>query len=538
MSRRRRLDHQEDQETASERRFQEVIAEMRGSQEEIEEKRGRAIVMSRSVQAMMKIVEEFIIDKGLVCYGGTAINNILPIEDQFYKKEIEIPDYDFFTPDAYNDARELADIFRNKKTDDGQPFYHSVVASAGVHLGTYKVFVDFIPVADLTQMGEELFGAVQKNAIVVDSMKYAPPDYLRMAMYLELSRPDGMISRWEKVLTRLRLLNKHYPLRNPACDGVKFIRDFEGTPKEQHRLYSLVRDSLIEQGLVFFGGFAATLYAKHMPHRLRRALRASPDFDVLSTNPEQAFRMLKEKLVDGGFAEDSITMDEMEGIDEIVAPHYIVSVGKEIVCIIYEPLACHNYNTITMGKRRVKVATIDTMLSFYLAFLYADRPYFDHERIICMAQYLLKAQESGRSSSDGLLRRFSKDCYGHQVTLEEIRANKAAKFHRLDRESEEYKAMFMRYEPREASAPSSASTRKRKRTSSGTTAKSVRTRSHKRRHRSAPVRRAASAPASSARTRSRKRKRRSAPARSPPRSAKRARKVKKAKVPKGARKKT
>ena len=465
MSRGTVASREDDSETRSEKRFKEVIEEMKESQEEIEEKKGRAIVMSHSVQAMMKIVEEFIIEKGLVCYGGTAINNILPTEDQFYKKEIEIPDYDFFTPNAYEDAKELADIFRAKKTHDGLPLYHSVVASAGVHLGTYKVFVDFIPVADLTQMGKELFGAIQKNAIVVDSMKYAPPDYLRMAMYLELSRPDGMISRWEKVLTRLRLLNKNYPLRNPACDGVKFIRDFEGSPKEQHRLYAAVRDSLIEQGLVFFGGFAATLYAKHMPRHLRRALRQSPDFDVLSTNPEQAFRMLKEKLVGAGFPEKSITMEEKEGIDEIIAPHYVVSVGREIVCIIYEPLACHNYNTITLGKRRVKVATIDTMLSFYLAFLYADRPYFDHERILCMAQYLLKAQETGRSTSDGLLRRFSKDCYGHQVTLEEIRATKAAKFHELDRDSDEYKQMFMRYEPPKEAALV-AKTRKRARTTS------------------------------------------------------------------------
>lgn len=437
----------EAQETASERRFQEVLDEMRDSQEEIEEKKGRAIAQSRAVVEMMNEVEEFIREKGLVCYGGTAINNILPEEDQFYDKDTEIPDYDFFTPDAYNDARELADIFRAKQTADGRPLYHSVVASAGVHLGTYKVFVDFIPVADLTQMGKELFTAVQKHAVIVDGIKYAPPDYLRMAMYLELSRPDGMISRWEKVLSRLRLLNKHYPLRNPACNAVKFIRDFEGPAKLKHRLYMVVRDSLIDQGLVFFGGFAATLYAKHMPRHLKKALRNSPDFDVLSTNPQQAIRMLTENLVDAGFDKSKIHVHEKEGIDEIVAPHYIVSVDKEIVCIIYEPLACHNYNTTMVGNRRVKVATIDTMLSFYLAFLYADRPYFDHERILCMAQYLLKAQERSGPRPGGLLRRFSKDCYGHQVTLEEIRANKAAKFHELEKGSPEYNAMFMRYEP-------------------------------------------------------------------------------------------
>jgi hypothetical protein len=36
---------------------------------------------------MIKIVEDFIIRKKLICYGGTAINNILPERDQFYNKE-------------------------------------------------------------------------------------------------------------------------------------------------------------------------------------------------------------------------------------------------------------------------------------------------------------------------------------------------------------------------------------------------------------------------------------------------------------------
>ena len=38
-----------------------------------------------------------------------------------------------------------------------------------------------------------------------------------MSAYLELSRPFGDVSRWEKVLKRLTLLNKHYPLNSEDC---------------------------------------------------------------------------------------------------------------------------------------------------------------------------------------------------------------------------------------------------------------------------------------------------------------------------------
>lgn len=59
-------------------------------------KQAKKAVNTPEVKEIISIVEHFLRDKKLVCYGGTAINNILPEEDQFYDKSIEIPDYDFF----------------------------------------------------------------------------------------------------------------------------------------------------------------------------------------------------------------------------------------------------------------------------------------------------------------------------------------------------------------------------------------------------------------------------------------------------------
>ena len=64
-----------------------------------------------------------------------------------------------------------------------------------------------------------------------------------------LRRPKGDVSRWEKVLKRLLLLNKNYPLNNERCDLLYFQRDFEGDPQEENKLYFTVRDSIIDQGL-------------------------------------------------------------------------------------------------------------------------------------------------------------------------------------------------------------------------------------------------------------------------------------------------
>ena len=168
---------------------------LRMAVDKAEEKIGKKIVNSDDVKKIISIVENFIKKKNLICYGGTAINNILPIEDQFYNKDVEVPDYDFFTPSALEDAKELADIYYEHG-------YTEVEAKAGQHHGTYKVFVNYMPVADLTQFPKEVYNALKKDAIRVNGILYAPPNFLRMSMYLELSRPAGDVSRWEKVLKR------------------------------------------------------------------------------------------------------------------------------------------------------------------------------------------------------------------------------------------------------------------------------------------------------------------------------------------------
>ena len=242
------------------------LAILRSAVDKAEDKIGRKLIRSEHIQKIISIVEIFISKKKLVCYGGTAINNILPQEDQFYDKDTEMPDYDFFSANAMDDAKELADIY----ADNG---YSDVEAKAGVHHGTYKVFVNFIPIADITILPKELFKVVQKNGLTVNGIIYAPPDYLRMSMYLELSRPNGDVSRWEKVLKRLTLLNKNYPMKNPRCNNIEFMRGFEGNKNNGEKIYNIVKDTSISQGLVFFGGYASKLYSNYMPQKYRKKIQ-------------------------------------------------------------------------------------------------------------------------------------------------------------------------------------------------------------------------------------------------------------------------
>jgi len=419
------------------------LAILRMAVDKAEEKMGKRIVNSEDVQKIIDIVEEYIKRKKLICYGGTAINNILPEEDRFYNKEAEVPDYDFFSQNALSDAKELADVYYKKGFLD-------VEAKSGQHYGTYKVFVNYMPVADITHIPKEIFNALKSDAISVSGILYAPPNFLRMSMYLELSRPAGDIGRWEKVLKRLALLNKNYPITDINCKDVDFQRKMENK-YDENKIYETVKNTLINQGVVFFGGFANTLYSQYMPKKLRKKLENIADFDVLSNHPEETAAIIKERLDDNGVK--SVKIIKQEPVGEIVPEHYEVKVGNDSILFIYKPVGCHSYNILMMNGKKVKVATIDTMLSFYLAFLYTNKPYYNQflDRILCMSKFLFDVQQKNRLSQKGLLKRFSITCYGHQESVEEMKAEKAKKYIELkqSKNKKEFEEWFLNYKPDE-----------------------------------------------------------------------------------------
>lgn len=421
--------------------FQECeMAVLRSAIKENKKTAGKRIVNDEDVQKMIKIVEEFIMKKKLVCYGGTAINNILPENARFYDKEAEIPDYDFFSSTAMNDAKELADIYY----DNG---FTNVEAKAGVHFGTYKVFVNFIPIADITQLPKQLFESIKSDSIKKSGIYYTPPNYLRMSMYLELSRPNGDVSRWEKVLERLNLLNKYYPLKTSNCTEIDFQRKMEIDMSVQEKIYFITRDALMDEGVVFFGGYASGLYSKHISDKEKRELQKIPDFDVLSEDLEKTALILKEQLEDNEIKD--IKIKRNDAIGEVIPENIEISVGKDdIVVVIHKPIACHSYNEININDRVIKIATIDTIMSLYLSFVYGDKKLHDI-RLLCMAEYLFNIQEKNKLKQKGILKRFTNQCYGKQTTIEDIRSEKTQKFKELKNKqsSIEYQEWFLKYTP-------------------------------------------------------------------------------------------
>lgn len=416
---------------------------------------------SKDIEKIVSLVEKFIKKKQLICYGGTAINNILPKKYQFYDKNVDIPDYDIYSTTPLEDSKELADIYAKEG-------YPNIEVRTSIHEGTYKVSVIFISIVDITYMDETTFNNMKKDAVVLNDITYAPVNYLRMSMYKELSRPNGDISRWEKVFKRLNLLNHSYPLKNKMCDKIIFDgaasakrENDESAPtsveaaekvKLEKELFENVKDILIKNKSVFIGEFAASLYGNYMSKEHKeRFIKGKERFHIetLSDDPIADTKYVKAELKKKGY--DHIKVEEREPIGHIIDIHFEITVNDIPVCLIYKSEGCYNYNTIKREKKQVKVATIDTIMTFLLAAMYTGRPYYSNDKLLCIAQYLFIIQAKNRLANRGLLKRFTLDCVGYEQSLQERRLEKAKKYKLLkkDRLSKEFQEMFFKYNPNE-----------------------------------------------------------------------------------------
>ena len=69
--------------------------------------------------------------------------------------------------------------------------FNNVYNRVGVHEGTKKILVNYIAVADITEVEQDIFDIYVKNSKTIDNMLYTNENMLRMMMYLELSKSSS-----------------------------------------------------------------------------------------------------------------------------------------------------------------------------------------------------------------------------------------------------------------------------------------------------------------------------------------------------------
>ena len=74
----------------------------------LEVENDKAAAADPLVKTSLGIVYDFLTSHSVMCYGGTAINNLLPPEDRFYDPKTTVPDYDFYSKTPQEHATSIA----------------------------------------------------------------------------------------------------------------------------------------------------------------------------------------------------------------------------------------------------------------------------------------------------------------------------------------------------------------------------------------------------------------------------------------------
>lgn len=326
-------------------------------------------------------IEHFIRDKNLIGYGGTAINRALPKEVQFYQ-ETDIPDYDFFSTNAKKDIQELADLL--------YPEFKTIEVKPSMFQGTYKLFVNYLPLVDMTQLEEELFENLFFESFVRDGIHYVPYNYLRMSMHQELSRPLGDLTRWTKVFQRLELLNKHHPFLIRKCSILP-------TLKVPQKLVKDVVKRLKEY--VLLGDYSMYYWQELFPEKYKD--KQQDVVFLLSETIEEIWSKLKGLNVKFTFYENKLIK-----VYEVYVENY------PMLYVILSD-SCMNYNLY----QKHKWASYDSCLTLYYALSFVNIKHLSKQKLLSFCYLLSQIKET----SHPLMTRFQLPCYGKQITLEEIR---------------------------------------------------------------------------------------------------------------------
>lgn len=224
---------------------------------EIDPKIYEKIVNENNIDANLlkkgfKLVEKFIHDRGLILYGGMAIDFALRLKGSSIYPDDAIPDYDFFSPDSVKDSYDLTDIF----AADGMNNARSIVAMY-VRAMKNSVSERRSWVADIAYIPPDVFDRLP--FLVYKQMKFVHPHYQMVDIHQSLSAPfqnptlgESIFNRFKKDIERYGLLAKYYPLMSENEKGNEKSKSKPTKPSEIHIRY-------IGEVMVGFAAYGAML---------------------------------------------------------------------------------------------------------------------------------------------------------------------------------------------------------------------------------------------------------------------------------------
>ena len=360
------------------------------------------------------LVEVFLKKSGRVCYGGQAINAQLPQKDQFYDPDRALPDYDFFSPDAEGDTVALIEILK-------EAGYSEISKRIGIHDGTIKLYVNYSAIADISQMIPEFYDIISKRSAVVNGIHYADPIFLRMLMFLELSRPRGQVERWDKVFDRLKLLDAEHPIPSCKDERLVIVESREAELARPNIIRYMINHNRVFMGADIFSIYSASGKGKSRKSRSDFLLHGKAPVVFFSPNADEDANAISDLTAS--------VKHEILGFQNILPAMIILTKNNAVVCVIVQEEACHSTVTIPLTKGRyLRIASLDTLLTFMIGLYYRpDSFLMTKESLLCWIRKYIDLSNRYKAKPTKLFPAFSIECSGYQTSFASLLRAKAAR---------------------------------------------------------------------------------------------------------------
>ncbi len=157
------------------------------------------------------IIKDFIRERKLIIYGGTAIDYALRLHgDKIYSDDmLSVPDLDFYSPNNVKDAQDLTDILYKAGFAESRTIVGTYVRVMRVDIGNNHFL------ADISFMPKVVFDVLPY--IEYEGMRVIHPIYQKIDAHSAVSLPyvdpprEVVFARLKKDVHRFSLLQKYYP---------------------------------------------------------------------------------------------------------------------------------------------------------------------------------------------------------------------------------------------------------------------------------------------------------------------------------------
>lgn len=233
------------------------------------------ILKRRNIDPVLQDVKAFLRKRGVVLYGGLALNAYLSKETKIYDDDVDIPDYDGFSRNARADAEELFDELVKKG-------YKYLILKKAFHEGTYKIEWKFQAIVDITQIDEATFKVLNHSKVKKDGNLYIDINFIKAKGYIELAMPNSSQFRWSKIMRRLQILENETPLASRV--PFKTLTEPRMYPSNVFEVIKAVKKMAVNNNVPLVGNDCI----KYHLNIRRRGMISIPGFsavEVLSADP-------------------------------------------------------------------------------------------------------------------------------------------------------------------------------------------------------------------------------------------------------------